>query len=286
MSSGKTPGQDPSVSLTVDDVIVPGDAAYLRGPAGVLEDFRLRKPPRWMIYIAVTLVVASWIPLAVIFRGTYSTSPLPRIHIFQDMDNMVRYRPQDENLIFADKRAMRPKIAGTVARGQLQADDHYYLGYRMSPSAHATGDAASGPGVEFFNGYPASIQQIMDNPEQAEAFLLRGQEKYNVYCALCHGADGYGAGAIHVRADTLARNGVSGMSWVQPRSLHEPDVRGRADGHLYNTITNGIRNMAGYGGQIGVADRWAIVAYVRTLQFAQMAQPESVPEAQRSQMKN
>lgn len=286
MSSGKTPGKDPSVSLTVDDVIVPGDAAYLRGPAGVLEDFRLRKPPRWMIYIAVTLVVASWIPLAVIFRGTYSTSPLPRIHIFQDMDNMVRYRPQDENLIFADKRAMRPKIAGTVARGQLQADDHYYLGYRMSPSAQATGDAASGPGVEFFNGYPASIQQIMDSPEQAEAFLLRGQEKYNVYCALCHGADGYGAGAIHVRADTLARNGVSGMSWVQPRSLHEPDVRARADGHLYNTITNGIRNMAGYGGQIGVADRWAIVAYVRTLQFAQMAQPESVPEAQRSQMKN
>lgn len=294
MASGKAPGQDPSVGLTVDDAIVPGDAAYLRGPAGVLEDFRLRKPPRWMIYLAVVAVVASWIPLAVIFRGRYSTSTLPRIHIFQDMDNMIRYRPQDENPIFADGRAMRPKIAGTVARGQLQADDHYYLGYRMAPGAQATAPGAGGtnaaagggPAAQFFSGYPASVQQIMDDPKQAEAFLLRGQERYNVYCALCHGADGYGAGAIHVRADTLARNGTPGMSWVQPRSLHEVDVLARPDGHLFNTITNGIRNMGGYGGQIEVQDRWAIVAYIRTLQFAQMAKPEAVPEAQRGQLKD
>mgnify|MGYP001496453946 CR=1 FL=1 len=271
---------------TGGDVVTSQNAGYLRGPAGALEDFRLRRPPRLLIYAAVIAVVASWIPLAVAFLARNRTSPLPRIHIFQDMDNQVKYRPQDENPLFADRRSMRPSIAGTVARGQLEDDPHYYHGFAV---AGATAQAQPGgqppAAAQFFEGFPRRIEDVMNDPAKAEAFLRRGQERYNIYCALCHGQDGFGAGQIHVRADQLARNGVAGMSWVQPKNLHDADVRARANGHLFNTITNGIRNMGAYGGQINVQDRWAIVAYLRTLQFSQMAKPEAVPAEQRGQLK-
>lgn len=301
MASSERQHEATGTTPTIDDVLVQQDARYLRGPAGVLEDFRLRRPPRLLIYAAIVAIVASWIPLALAFLARNKTSPLPRIHIFQDMDNQVKYRPQDENPIFADRRAMRPAIAGTVARGHVDDDPHYFHGFtitgataRAQPTPAAAGGGAAAPGgqpaqptpaAQFFEGYPKRIEEVMSDPARAEAFLRRGQERYNIYCALCHGQDGYGAGQIHVRADTLARNGVQGMSWVQPRNLHEQEVRARPNGHLFNTITNGIRNMGAYGGQINVQDRWAIVAYLRTLQFSQMATPEAVPAEQRGQMK-
>jgi mono/diheme cytochrome c family protein len=286
---------DPTYAPTTDDVIVTGSAEYIRGPGGVLEDFRLRKPPRWMVYIAIVAVVASWIPLAVIFLARYKTSTSPRIHIFQDMDSQVHYRPQEQNPVFQDKRAMRPLIPGTIARGKLLNDDHYFAGFTMAAApagggagtGGGGGDAggnAPGPAAQFYADYPAQVQRILDDPQRAEQFLRRGQERYNIYCALCHAPDGYGQGAIHIRADTLARNGVQGMAWVQPRSLHEEEVLARPNGHLFNTITNGIRNMGGYGAQIHTEDRWAIVAYIRTLQFAQRARGDAVPPEQRGQM--
>jgi mono/diheme cytochrome c family protein len=105
----------------------------------------------------------------------------------------------------------------------------------------------------FFNGLPAQIK--VD-----ERLLKRGRERFDIYCASCHGADGLGNGAVNSRAE-----GVH-SKWVRPSDLTSALVRGRADGHVFNTITNGIRNMPGYGAQIPVEDRWAIVAYVRALQ--------------------
>ncbi|MCS7034090.1 MAG: cytochrome c [Phycisphaerae bacterium] len=246
------------------------ESRYVQGPGGLLEDFRLHRFPKWAFYVAVVGVIASWVPLALIFRARFATTDSPRIHIFQDMDNQPRFRPQARNTLFADGRAMRPAIPGTVARGRLNEDDHFTFGYRMV--------SLEGKRVpEFFHGYPASVQAILDQPETARAFLLRGRDRYNIYCAACHGQDGHGAGPIHVRADLLTRNGVEGMSWVQPKNLHEEAIRAREDGHIFNTITNGIRTMGGYGSQITPEDRWAIVAYVRTLQFAQSAQLSAVP---------
>ena len=82
--------------------------------------------PRWLQYLVVVLVVLSWVPLAVILRARYATSPKPRIHIIQDMDNQPKYKAQSRNLLFADRRAMRPPVAGTVARGAALGDpaDH------------------------------------------------------------------------------------------------------------------------------------------------------------------
>lgn len=248
---------------------------YIRGPVGVLDDFRLRKLPRLVIYLAIIGAVASWIPLAIIFRARYNTSTEPRIHFFQDMDNQPKFRPQDENEMFADNRAMRPAVVGAVARGQLNEDDHFIRGYSLVTGA----DGKQTP--QYFNRFPAAVQAQLDNPATAEVLIRRGQDRFNIYCAACHGLDGQGKGLIHLRADELTRNGVQGMQWVAPSNLVDADRRNRPDGHLYNTITNGIRNMGSYASQINPADRWAIVAYVRTLQFAQSARQDAVPEEKR-----
>ncbi len=232
-----------------------------------LADLRLPRPPFWMIATFIVLVVVTWVPLALIARARNTKSAQPRVHLFQDMDVQPRYGPQASSKIFADGRSMRQPVAGTVARGELFEDDHYHRGYE------ATKNAETGKwDVNYFAGFPAQV--AVD-----EKFILRGQEQFNIYCALCHGKAGYGDGMIHQRAVELKG------PWVQPTSLHLEDVRVRPEGHLFNTITNGIRNMAGYGQQIDIADRWAIVAYIRALQLSQNAPMDAVPADKRGGLK-
>lgn len=221
---------------------------------GTLSQRELPKPPFIMIGIFLILVVATWIPLVVFARARVSRTTDTKVHLIQDMDVQPRYGPQSSNPIFADGRSMRLPIPGTVARGKLEEDDHYYRGYRIN-----------GQVADFFNAIPA---QVTLN----ETLLNRGKQRYAIYCAPCHGFDGYGQGPIHRRA--LERKE---SAWVPPSNLHTGPVRAREDGHLFNTITNGIRNMAGYGPQISVQDRWAIVAYVRALQLSQNAPNSAVP---------
>jgi mono/diheme cytochrome c family protein len=102
--------------------------------------------------------------------------------------------------------------------------------------------------------------------------LLRGQERFNIYCSPCHGLTGAGDGLVSRRADALQEG-----TWVPPLTFHGDQVRGRPVGHLFNTITHGIRNMPAYGAQIPAEDRWAIVAYVRALQRSQNATVADVP---------
>jgi mono/diheme cytochrome c family protein len=110
--------------------------------------------------------------------------------------------------------------------------------------------------------------------------LRRGRERYDVFCSPCHGLAGYGDGTVAKRADKLQEG-----TWTPPSSLHTDLVRGRPDGHIYNTIANGIRTMPAYGAQIPVADRWAIVAYVRALQLSQNATVEDVPPELRASLR-
>jgi mono/diheme cytochrome c family protein len=74
-------------------------------------------------------------------------------------------------------------------------------------------------------------------------------------------------------------------TWTPPSSLHTDLIRSRPVGQLYNTITNGIRNMPAYGPQISVADRWAIVVYVRALQRSQGATVDDVPAELRASLR-
>jgi hypothetical protein len=213
--------------------------------------------PRWMIYALLIAVVASWMPFALIARARAVRSSRPRIQIFHDMGKQPRYNPQAPSALFADGRAMRPEIPGTVARGQLHEDEALYRG-RIGED-------------EWVTEFPLQI---------TEPFVRRGQQQYVVFCAPCHGLDGAGNGPVHQRAVRLLE-----PRWVPPTSLHTEQVREKPVGHLYNTITNGIRNMAPYGAQIAVEDRWAIVAYMKALQLSRDASIEDVPTPERDRLR-
>lgn len=208
--------------------------------------------PLWAKYLIAVLIPLTFIPITMAFRGRYMKSEEPRRHFFQGMGINPRYNPQSVNEMFADGRAMRPKIAGTVARGRLDNDDHYWRGYTRKKTSDGKWE------VTFVEGYPKQIK--VD-----EALVRRGQERYNIYCASCHAHDGRGQGPVAIRGGEL------GGTWVAPANLHGDLYRARPEGHVYNTINNGIRSMGGYGAQISVDDRWAIVAYVRALQLSQQA---------------
>jgi mono/diheme cytochrome c family protein len=180
------------------------------------------------------------------------------------MDNQNRLNPQaaspmfEEVPIFLDGRAMRPEVAGTVARGELRESDHYDRGL---------------VGEAWAAAFPPQVTVDL-------GLLARGRERFEIYCTPCHGQAGYGDGVVHQRAMLLLNTPVisNGTSWVPPKSLHDADIRDQPVGQVFNTVSNGIRNMAGYAAQIPVADRWAIVAYVEALQRSQFARPGDVPD--------
>jgi mono/diheme cytochrome c family protein len=106
-----------------------------------------------------------------------------------------------------------------------------------------------------------------------EQALARGQQRYDIYCAPCHGVAGDGAGLVSKRAE---RRGFSAL--IAP-TLHDDRIRQMPDGQLYGTITNGIRNMPAYGHNVSQDDRWAIVTYVRALQISQASRPTAMNDS-------
>jgi mono/diheme cytochrome c family protein len=172
------------------------------------------------------------------------------------MDNQPKYKAQARNMMFADRRAMRPPVNGTVARGTTLGDPALMSGK---------------VGEDWVEAIPVSIDR---------AALERGRGRYDIYCSPCHGLAGFGDGMVAKRADELLEG-----TWTPPTSFHTDLLRERAAGHIFNTISNGIRNMPAYGPQIPVEDRWAIVAYVRALQRSQNATVEDVPPDIRAQLR-
>jgi len=210
------------------------------------------KIPRIIVYVFMIGGCIALIPPLVFARMRATPSPNRPIHIFWDMDFQPKFKAQAPNPLFADGRAMRPPVQGSVARGESYVDTHMFEGVVDGQWATAL---------------PTSIK--LD-----QATLERGQQRFNIYCSACHGYAGYGDGAVNQRAMELVSNvngPVNGTQWVAAKSLHDETTRHQPMGQLFNTITHGIRNMAGYGAQISVADRWAIAAYVKALQFSQDA---------------
>jgi mono/diheme cytochrome c family protein len=213
--------------------------------------------PKVLIAVAAILIALSLVPFALVARARATKSALPRVHPIQDMDNQPKFKLQQVNGLFADSRAMRPAIPGTVARGALRADEHFYAG------------KVNG---EWATTFPEPVtRQVME----------RGQARFGIFCATCHGLSGYGNGPTSERAIQLGES-----QWVPAASFHTETVRARPVGHLFNTITNGIRTMPAYASQIPVADRWAIVAYVRALQRSQHATLGDVPPEQRAALQS
>ncbi len=182
-------------------------------------------------------------------RGTYSEET--PFHPNWNMDDQNRYNPQEDNPDFADGMANRPLVPGTVARGTLKADDHLWRG--------TTGGESGGSEPTFATALPAKRSDgspmVLD-----KAFLKRGQERFAIFCVPCHDGAGTGNG-------TAVQRGV-----LRPPSFYSEPVLAHPVGKLFDIVTHGVRNMSGYGKQIPVDDRWAIAAYVRTLQRSHYAQ--------------
>ncbi len=166
----------------------------------------------------------------------------------QDMHDTPRYEVYEANPAFADGRASRNLPAGTVARGQLREDDHFYTG------------KVDG---EFAAEFPFALSQ---------ADLERGRERYTAFCTPCHGQTGDGQGMVVQR----------GLR--QAATYHQDRLRDAAPGYFYDVISNGFGAMQGYAEQVPPRDRWLIAGYVRALQLSQNASIDDVPAADRGRL--
>jgi mono/diheme cytochrome c family protein len=224
-----------------------------------------RRLPKWIYAFIVVTTAMALIPFALVLKAQASKSNKPHVHIFADMDFQPKAKADTAFELFPDGRASRSEIPGTIARGQLRADDGYYRGL-----AHPGGAGQGGGDDQWLTGLPAQV-------EVTEARLARGRQRYDIYCAPCHGYDGRGLGAIPERVKAL------GGAWLA-RNLVDPKAGTvtMPNGQLFNTISNGFNTMMGYAAQIPVDDRWSIVLYVRALQRAQNASLDDVPADRRA----
>jgi mono/diheme cytochrome c family protein len=247
------------------------------------------------IGILVILATAAMVPFGMIALSRSRPSPLRPVHLILDMVRQPKFKAQSENPMFADGRAMRPLIAGVEARGDLAVpnevlnDPAFPRPIDGRQKVLALEDAASYDrivqGFESKSKGERGWVAIIPLPVSAD-FMQRGRERFNVYCAPCHGLSGYGDGPVARRAAEMQAAGADTASgWVAPTSYHSDEIRGRPVGNLYNTVTNGIRTMPAYDKQISVLDRWAIVAYLKALQRSQHAKPGDVPETEQDKYK-
>ncbi len=166
----------------------------------------------------------------------------------QKMANQARYDPLEPSNFFADGMSARPRLAGTVARGELVTDPYMETGKI---------NGQDGDGFPF--------------PVTAEV-LNRGEERFNIYCSECHGRLGDGNGMIPSRG------------FRRPPSYHTETLRAAKTGHFFDVMTNGFGAMPPYSTMVPVRDRWAIAAYIRALQLSRTATLNDVPVSERSKL--
>jgi mono/diheme cytochrome c family protein len=167
----------------------------------------------------------------------------------QDMHDQPKYIPLRPSDFFTDGRSARPLVEGTVARGHLNDDAAFYTG--------------KGSDNKPLNTFPFPITKDV---------ILRGQQRYNIYCTPCHDRTGSGNGMV-------VRRG-----YRRPPTYHSDRLRQIPNGYIYDVITNGFGAMSDYASQIEARDRWAIVAYIRALQLSQQASINDVPAEARAQL--
>ena len=194
------------------------------------------------------------------------------IEWFNDMAHQPKYEPQHRSGFFNDSRAARLPIPGTVPIGfnlpgrYFQTEGNNLVdgsgGFANQPDYYNTGRI----GDVYGDGIPDALAA------RGSALITRGQQRYNIYCTVCHGAAGQGNGVI------------KSFGLVTIRPLLDDLLRAQPDGQIFNTITHGKNTMGAYGPVIAVEDRWAIVAYVRALQTASGAKLADLPEAEQKKL--
>lgn len=168
----------------------------------------------------------------------------------QQMAEQPSYGPLEPSEFFDDGRSARLPVPGTVARGQLRADEHFYTG--------KIGEEAS-------TLYPFEITREV---------MTRGRERYEIYCTPCHASSGRGNGII-------VRRGFRPTP-----SLLDPALVARPAGHYVDVIANGFGAMPSYAAQVPPADRWAIAAYIQALQLSQNVNIADLPEERQAELRS
>lgn len=186
-----------------------------------------------MIRATSRLTRLQWLPITLLSLSgcVQQMADQPRIDAWEPMPNTLQNHER------------RMPVEGTVARGQLQTDDH------LSRGRH------KGMLVETF---PFEID--------AET-LARGRRRFSIFCTPCHGATGNGRGSVVIRG------------FPQPPNFHSDRLRNAPAGHFFDVITNGIGRMPRFSDRIPLEDRWAIAAYIRALQLSQHAKLDKFPSA-------
>jgi mono/diheme cytochrome c family protein len=177
-----------------------------------------------------------------------------------DMWVQPREEAQMESQFFADGAASRPPVLGTVAVGSVRDDEVFFTGRQNG---------------QLVREMPTRQAMEALNVATYRAFLNKGRERFNIYCAPCHGQVGDGEGMIAQRGLNLRR---------PPGNYHTDRLREMPDGHFYDVITNGFGVMFSYASRVEPAERWAIVAYIRALQLSQSADPNMVPPQERERL--
>lgn len=197
----------------------------------------------WALAVVAIVSVAG-------LRGGLSRKP--PLEVFPDMDRQPKLRPQTTAGFagFSDGLSSRLPVAGTVSRESFREADEFSIGKKADGS--------------WVDAIPVTVSREL---------VQRGRERYDIYCAPCHGLAGDG-------------NGVTtkfGMAAVA--KLHDERLIKMADGEIFNTISNGKNLMLPYADKLDPRDRWAVIAYVRALQLSRLGKKEEIPDAVRATLK-
>jgi mono/diheme cytochrome c family protein len=216
---------------------------------------------RQLLYIILILLTVVAVGVGIAGRqGRLSRQP--PIEVFPDMDRQLRLRPQQPNDFFSNGLNSQLPPRGTVARSEaLQTVNGPVYAYEDAPvnTGRVTG----------------TTNFVETNPLPVTGPLLqRGRERFNIYCAPCHDALGDG-------------NGINKKLGVMPAvaNLQDKRIVEMADGEIFNTITHGKGLMGAHGPLVPVADRWAIIAYLRALQLSQLGSVDDLPPDRRAAFK-
>ena len=166
----------------------------------------------------------------------------------QEMFDQPRSEPLEASRFFRDGSASRPIPEHTVARGQLNDDEFFYTGMH---------------GTNLVDSFPEPVTL---------GLLKRGRERYEIYCAVCHGSTGEGNGVI-------VQHG-----FPAPPSFHSARLREAPPGHFFRVMTEGYGIMYAYASRVEPADRWAITAYIRALQLSANGSIDDVPPGELSKL--
>ena len=199
----------------------------------------MARNPRSWLVTGALLLIAG----VVVAGPRGGASSRPPIHVNPNMDVQPRAEPQAASGFFYDGAEMRAPVEGTVARGELHDGSAYWTGL----------DA---------NGFAATVPMPVD-----DAVRARGHRRFDIYCAACHDKNGTGKGILFERGK------------IPTPSFHVDRLRQAPDGYLFGVITNGFGLMPSYAYPIPVADRWAIIAYLRDLQARHASRGTTTPAA-------